>query len=169
MTTMTTTKTTKRLASTAVVMKARLRRVWCWCVSSTGCTDRGGRVVELACSYRSSGHDAEADAHSQFGIGGGTASSAGSGRTATLGVTIGSGAHVGVGGSGTPGLADRVAETDCSAERRAAAAGLAPSASGAGVLLALYLFRVGSEALSSLSGVVVSAVGMPQYGTRHTR
>jgi hypothetical protein len=54
------------------------------------------------------------------------------------------------------------------AGRRAAAAGRAASVSRAGVLLALRLVLVGSEALSSLSGVVVSAVGMPQYGVRHT-
>jgi hypothetical protein len=95
MTTMTTTKTTNRLASTAVVTKARLRRL-CWGFSSPECTGRGGRVVETACSRGASGHVAAADARSQFGIGGGTASSAGSGSTATFGVTIGSGAHTGV-------------------------------------------------------------------------
>jgi hypothetical protein len=165
MTTMTTTKRTKRLASTAVVMKARLRRLWCRSVSSAGCTGRGGRVVEPASSYGSSGHDAD----SQFGIGGGTASSTGSCRTATFGVTIGSGAHSGFGGSGALRLGDRVAETDVLAGRRSAAAGLAPSVSGAGVLAALLLVLVGFEASSSLTGVVVSAVGIPQYGVRHTR
>jgi hypothetical protein len=169
MTTMTTTKRTKRLASTAVVMKARLRRLWCRSVSSAGCTGRGGRVVEPASSYGSSGHDADADAYSQFGIGGGTASSTGSDRTATFGVTIGSGAHTGSGGSGALRLGDRVAETDVLAGRRSAAAGLAPSVSGVGVLSALRFVLVGFEALSSLSGVVVSAVGIPQYGVRHTR
>jgi hypothetical protein len=207
-TTITTTKTTKRLASTAAVMKARLRRLCCRCASPTECTGRGGRVAELACSRGASGHGADTDARSQFGIGGGKASSGGSGRTAAFGVTIGSGAHTGFGGIAVAGVCarvadagflagrrlggaggaggagdagdaasdctalgwgDRVAGIDFSAGRRAVSAGLAPSVSGAGALLALRLVRVGSEALSSLSGVVVSAVGMPQYGVRHTR
>src|SRR3984957_9244307 len=103
MTTITTTKTTKRLASTAVVMKAWLRPLWGRCVSSTECTGRGGRVVGLAYSYGASGHGAGVAARSQFGIGGGTASSAGSGKTANFGVTIGSGSHTGFSGRGTPG------------------------------------------------------------------
>jgi hypothetical protein len=199
-TTITTTKTTKRLARTAVVMKARLRRLCCRCASSTECTCRGGRVDEFACSSGASGHCAGTGAPSQFGIGRGTASSAGRARAATFGVTIvASGAHTGFGGTAAPGVcarvaearflagrrlggagdeasgcpalgwADRVDETDFSAGRRAVCAGVAPPVSGAGVLLALRLVRVGSGALSSLSGVVVSAVGMPQYGVRHTR
>jgi hypothetical protein len=126
-------------------------------------------VVELACSYGASGHGAEADPRSQFGMGGGTALSAGSGRTATFGVTSVSGAHTGFGGCRMSGLGDGVAETGFSAGRRAVEAALAPPFSGPGVLSVLRLVRVGSEALSSLSGVVVSAVGMLQYGARHTR
>jgi hypothetical protein len=102
-------------------------------------------------------------------MGGGTASFAGSGRTATFGVTMGTGAHTGFGGCGTSGVGDdRVGETGFLAGRRAVAAGLAPPVSGAGVPLTWRLVRVGSEALSSLSGVVVSAVGMtPVWSPAH--
>jgi hypothetical protein len=65
-----------------------------------------------------------------------------------------------------PGV--RVAEADVLAGRWSVAAGFVPSVSGADVLSALRLVLVGFEALSSLSGVVVSAVGMPKYGVRHT-
>jgi hypothetical protein len=199
MVSVTATKTTNRLARTTFVVKARVR--WCcwWCAPAAECTGGGGRVVELACSHRASGHDVDADARSQSGIGGGTTSAVGSARTANFGVTGCSAAHTGVGGSaasglcvgaadvglragrraagvgraavdfGAAGLAVRAAAADFLAGWRAIVEGFAPSVSGASVLVSLRLFRVGSEALSSLSGVVVSAVGMPQYGATHTR
>ena len=153
----------------------------------------------MARSTGASSRDVDADARSQFGIRGGTASAAGAGRPANFGATVGSGAHTGFGGRAGSGLGARVAdvgffagrltagvgrgESVCGASglgvrvadvgfftgRRAAAAGLAPSISRACGLSPLWLLRAGSEALSSLSGVLVSAVGMPQYGVRHTR
>src|ERR1700733_3683659 len=122
-TTITTTKMTNRLARTAVVMKVRLRRLCCRCVSSTECTGRGGRVDEFACSRGASGHDAGTGARSQFGIGRGTASSAGRPRTATCGVTIGSGVHTGFGGTAVAGVGARVADAGFLAGRRLGGAG----------------------------------------------
>ena len=183
------TKTTTRDASATVVTKARLRRLGRPRVRKAGWTGSRGSVVWLACSHRASGHDM-VGVRSQFGIGGGSTSVAGSSGAVTFGGRSGAGAQTGAGGDfavgpgagaaagsdAGPGAKCTTASTfalrcgffadpvsDSSEDRRTTSIRRTSAVSGVGAFLLLRLVRVGTGAFSSLSGVVVSVV-IPQYG-----
>ena len=178
MMTATATNTTNRDASATVVTKARLRRLRRPRVRKAAWTGSRGSVVWLACSHRASGHDIDSDVRSQFGIGGGRFRSSSGSQTGAGGdfgagpaPDAAAGSDAGSGAKCTTASTFALdcgfvpdPESDSSNERRGAPSGRAPWPRAP----APSCSCVGSGAFSSLGGVVVSVVAIPQYGGRGT-